>query len=189
MHMQKEITEQNEKLMIKSNHDALTGLPNRAYWHSYAEDALAKAIRNGTTFGVEILDIDFFKSVNDTYGHIEGDYYLVHVADALSSLVQENEDEFAARYGGDEFVLVYTGKTDEEIRQMMAHLKSNMERIALPGTSPVGVDYITLSQGCCHCVPETKNRLWDYLAMADKLLYQVKKDGKNNYKVGSWITE
>lgn len=50
MHMQKEITEQNEKLMIKSNHDALTGLPNRAYWHSYAEDALAKAIRNGTTF-------------------------------------------------------------------------------------------------------------------------------------------
>ena len=70
---------------------------------------------------------------------------------------------------------------------MMAHLKSNMERIALPGTSPVGVDYITLSQGCCHCVPETKNRLWDYLATADKLLYQVKKDGKNNYKVGRWI--
>ena len=189
MHMQKEITEQNEKLMIKSNHDALTGLPNRAYWHSYAEDALAKAIRNGTTFGVEILDIDFFKSVNDTYGHIDGDHYLVHVADALSSLVQENEDVFAARYGGDEVVLVYTGKTDEEICQMMAHLKSNMERIALPGTSPVGVDYITLSQGCCHCVPETKNRLWDYLATADKLLYQVKKDGKNNYKVGRWITE
>ena len=189
MHMQKEITEQNEKLMIKSNHDALTGLPNRAYWHSYAEDALGKAIRNGTTFGVEILDIDFFKSVNDTYGHIEGDHYLVHVADALSSLVQENEDVFAARYGGDEFVLVYIGKTDDEICQMMEHLKSNMERIALPGPGPVGVDYITLSQGCCHCVPETKNRLWDYLAMADKLLYQVKKDGKNNYKVGSWITE
>ena len=107
----------------------------------------------------------------------------------MLSAVWCRKDVFAARYGGDEFVLVYTGKTDEEICQMMAHLKSNMERIALPGTSPVGVDYITLSQGCCHCVPETKNRLWDYLATADKLLYQVKKDGKNNYKVGRWITE
>ena len=173
----------NEQLMVQSQHDALTGLPNRAYLNNYAEETLTKALKNHTTFGIEILDIDFFKSVNDTYGHIEGDHYLTAVADLLYKITEEYKDVFAARYGGDEFVLVYYNKTLDEVNEIMEQLKQSTNSVKLPETSKVGVDHVTLSQGCCNRVPEPMNRLWDYLSCADNILYEVKKKGKNNYKV------
>lgn len=180
---QEEITVQNEELLVKSNHDTLTQLPNRAYWHSYAEVLLTKAAQKQHNVGIEILDIDCFKNVNDTYGHIEGDRYLTEVANALFVLAQNNQQIFVARYGGDEFIIVYENMTDAQIAEQMQSLKDMAQAIALADNSPLGLPYITLSQGCCNHVPLAINRLWDYLAYADRLLYQVKREGKNGYLV------
>ena len=181
--LQQEMLLLNEQLMVQSQHDALTGLPNRAYLNNYAEETLSKALKNQVNFGIEILDIDFFKSVNDTYGHMEGDHYLTAVADLLSRITEEYSNVFAARYGGDEFVLVYYDKSVDEIKEIMHQLKLSTVSVKLPAMSQLGEDHITLSQGCCNRIPESVNRLWDYLARADTVLYDVKKKGKNNYKV------
>lgn len=181
--LQQEMLLLNEQLMVQSQHDALTGLPNRAYLNNYAEETLSKALKNQVNFGIEILDIDFFKSVNDTYGHMEGDHYLTAVADLLSRITEEYSNVFAARYGGDEFVLVYYDKSVDEIKEIMNQLKLSTVSVKLPAISQLGEDHVTLSQGCCNRIPEPLNRLWDYLARADTVLYDVKKKGKNNYKV------
>ncbi len=186
---QEELSSQNKELLVKSNHDTLTRLPNRAYWHSFAEDILSRNTKYGRFVGVEILDIDHFKSVNDTYGHIEGDRYLVEVANALFYMVKQNKNIFAARYGGDEFVIVYNGMTNEEIEEAMKNLGHAVNQIVLPDNSPLGLPYITLSQGCCNCVPVAHNRLWDFLSVADQYLYKAKQSGKNTYFVAGWENE
>ncbi len=177
------LSTENEQLLVKSNHDTLTGLPNRAYWHSYAEPVIARAIKNKTRIGVAIMDIDFFKEVNDNYGHLEGDRYLVEVANILFQMTRRYPGLFAARYGGDEFVFLIEDKDDDTIREYMQQIEDAMHLIHLPGENPMGVDFVTISQGCCNRIPVGANRLWDFLAAADRLLYQVKEAGKDGYIV------
>ena len=183
---QEEISAKNAELLIKSNHDTLTGLPNRSYWHSYAETVLAKAIKEEHYVGVEILDVDNFKSINDSLGHMEGDRYLVEVANVLYSVMQRHEGVFAGRYGGDEFVIVYDGKNEEEVIACMKDLKESVHKIPLAEKSPLGVNYVTLSQGCCHKKPLAVNRLWDFLAAADRMLYEVKRGTKDDFILGDF---
>lgn len=178
-----ELVHRNKALMSQSQHDALTGLPNRAYLNDYAETTLSKALKNGCTFGIEILDIDYFKNINDNYGHIEGDRYLSAVSAALNKITDEHSDIFAARYGGDEFVLIYYDKTNEEIAAIMDELKSAVNDIALPDDNPDGNSFITISQGCLNRIPKPTNRIWDFLAHADVALYEIKRSGKNNYRL------
>lgn len=168
-------------LLEKSQHDTLTGLPNRAYLNTYAEETLAKAIQNNTYFGIEILDIDYFKHINDSYGHMEGDRYLKNVAALLKSLTNSDDEIFAARYGGDEFVIVYYNKTSEDIRYLMSQLKLNTTSIKLPKESAVGCKHLTLSQGCFNKIAGEGNRLWDYLSIADVALYEIKEKGRNSF--------
>lgn len=176
-----ELMHRNQALLSQSQHDALTRLPNRAYLNDYAETTFSKAFKNQCTIGVEILDIDYFKSINDTYGHIEGDRYLGRLAEMLHHIVKANEDVFAARYGGDEFVIIYYNKTNDEITKIMDGLMNSAHSIMLPSKNPDGNNFITLSQGCLNRIPTATNRLWDFLAWADTALYDVKKSGKNSY--------
>ena len=173
----------NQKLLSKSQHDTLTGLPNRAYLNDYAEDTFSKAFKCGQAIGVEILDIDNFKTINDTYGHLEGDRYLSTLSELLQRTVFEFQDVFAARYGGDEFVIIYLNKTNDEIRNIMNGLREAVHTILLPETPPGNQTHLTISQGCFNRIPQGGNRLWDFLARADATLYEVKKIGKNNYKL------
>lgn len=176
-----ELVHRNKALLSQSQHDALTGLPNRAYLNDYAETTLTKALRNNCTIGVEILDIDYFKNINDSYGHIEGDRYLSSVSDVLRRITEEFEDVFVARYGGDEFVIIYFNKTNSEISDIMHKLMSEIALITLPDNNPDGKSFITISQGCLNRIPSSSNRIWDFLACADRTLYQVKRNGKDNY--------
>ena len=176
-----ELVHRNKALLSQSQHDALTGLPNRAYLNDYAETTLSKALKNNCTIGVEILDIDYFKNINDSYGHIEGDRYLSSVSDALRRIAESYEDVFVARYGGDEFVIIYFNKSNSEICDIMKKLKNEIRLISIPDLNPDGKDYITLSQGCLNKIPTPANRIWDFLAWADKTLYEVKKNGKDNF--------
>lgn len=176
-----ELVHRNKTLLSQSQHDALTGLPNRAYLNDYAETTLTKALKNKCTIGVEILDIDYFKNINDKYGHIEGDRYLSSVSDALRRIPEEFENVFVARYGGDEFVIIYFDKSNEEISDIMQKLMEDLSSISLPDSNPDGKNFITISQGCFNKIPTPSNRILDFLAWADKTLYEVKRNGKDNY--------
>ncbi len=185
--LQSEMQLENKQLLVQSQHDTLTALPNRSYFNSHADEMLAQAHKNHVPFGVEILDIDHFKHINDSYGHMTGDKYLIHLAEQLHRIEEEYPDVFAARYGGDEFVIVYYNKTDEEINEIMQCLKNYAAAIKLPAAGVLGLDYLTLSQGCCNIIPKSAGRLWDYMSSADVSLYQVKDSGRNSFLLRNTI--
>jgi diguanylate cyclase (GGDEF)-like protein len=179
---QYELNMTNEKLLLQAKYDTLTNLPNRSYMNGYADEVLVKACKNHVPFGIEILDIDHFKQINDSYGHLTGDRYLVLLSEALREIADSDDNIFATRYGGDEFVVIYYNKTIEEIEGIMEALKRRVRDIKLPSVGMLGYDYVTISQGCFDRIPKDVNRVWDFFTEADELLYQVKRTGKNSYK-------
>src|SRR6185312_8514453 len=90
--------------------DGKTGLLNAAAWHAQAERALRRASRHDGAKGVLVLDLDHFKSVNDTYGHLAGDQVLAAVAAALRTEVRDRD--LVGRFGGEEFVILLIGRRE-----------------------------------------------------------------------------
>ena len=162
--------EENIELMKKANTDSLTGLPNRNAMNNYIQHKFDEAEANKTMFGIGIIDVDYFKSYNDTYGHQAGDVCLKHVGDALLSFSTDPRI-FCARYGGDEFVVGYFGLTDKEINKVKRDIQKQVDI----HTAKTEREPIRISQGVCNGVPDGEKKLWDYLSVADKKLYSIKK--------------
>ena len=121
--------------------DGKTGLLNAAAWHEKAERALHRAHRQGAGSGVLILDLDHFKSVNDTYGHLAGDEVLAAVAEALRAEVREGD--VVGRFGGEEFVVLLRDLelTSAGRRQMAAaaeRIRARVARLAVEVNTPDG---------------------------------------------------
>lgn len=170
------------KLLERSETDQLTGIANRYRLVQYAQSSLAKCKREQIPLSYEVLDIDYFKQYNDTYGHQAGDECIKAVAGILSDI--QNDSIFAARYGGDEFVVIYVGMSVEEVARTAEVLKRRVEELesVYKGT---GVDGgVTISQGICHCIPEEDSKDRDYLYSADIMLYNVKRKKRNGICVG-----
>ncbi len=96
-----------ERLRSQAIHDPLTGLYNRRHMEAFLQREMAQALREGSEMGVILLDVDHFKTFNDTYGHQAGDAVLVHLAMLLSGYVRKGD--VACRFGGEEFLLVLSG--------------------------------------------------------------------------------
>ncbi|MBR5970480.1 MAG: GGDEF domain-containing protein [Lachnospiraceae bacterium] len=148
-----------DELVFKAETDALTRIPNRRALNRNLEERFETAYANHTRLGVCLMDVNGLKRYNDTYGHPAGDRCLAHIGDVLYRLSKQDRI-FAARYGGDEFVLICEQMTDGEIRKILLRLKEDIP--------------INVSAGVCNAVPGDKNRCWDLLANADQALYAVK---------------
>ena len=181
-----EMEERNALLQAKSETDALTGLHNRFRLNDYSEEAFQKAVDNGTSLAVEIMDLDNFKGYNDLYGHQKGDECLQKIASAIKSM--EEFGAFTARYGGDEFVLIYEGKTKDEIVEYAAELRKRVLNLQMEHAASKVSNIMTISQGLCWDIPVKGNRMWDYLHSADDMLYRVKQRKRNNFCIGN-LTE
>ena len=181
-----EIEQKNVMLREKSETDALTGLHNRFRLNDYSEIAFQNAVENGTSLAVEIMDLDNFKSYNDTYGHQKGDECLQKIASAIKSM--EEFGAFTARYGGDEFVLIYEGKTRDEVIECVAELRNRVLDLNIEHAPSKAYNVMTISQGICWDIPVHGNRMWDYLHSADNMLYRVKQRKRNNFCIGN-LTE
>ena len=180
----KEMEKKNEMLVKKSETDALTKLNNRFRLNDYSEIAFQKAYDNKTTLAVEILDMDDFKGFNDYYGHQVGDECIIKVASAIKSM-EEEHGAFVARYGGDEFILIYEGITKEQAVEYAAELRQKVMDLEIPHIKSKVSDVMTISQGMCCDIPVDNNRMWDFLHAADVMLYRVKGIKRNNYCVGN----
>lgn len=177
---EKQLIKETTRLREKAERDALTGLSNRYRLKEFAEELFEKAHLEQNSFGIEILDVDYFKQYNDGYGHQKGDECLREIGEVLQQLMDQDEDIFCARYGGDEFVILYYGKSDEEILHRAVLLrKSILERRILHNYSPES-HVITISQGIHNTVPKVRTGVWDYLHSADEALYQAKQYQKNS---------
>ncbi len=186
LRLRTELTQQRTKnlfLLAAAETDPLTGIANRLKMNAVIDELFEMANQEGKSLAVEMLDLDFFKEVNDTYGHSKGDELLVKIGKVLNSLV--NDKIFVARYGGDEFVIYYYDMTDEEIIQKAKEVYVAVESIR----KELGIKQLSVSQGIVNHVPRPMNRAWDYLNAADLALYFVKNHGKSNVRLVHRATE
>ena len=174
-----EVEQENERLVHLARYDQLTEVPNRYLLNTHADEAFGRALDAGTPFAVEILDIDEFKKYNDTYGHQTGDACLQALASVLRREALQLTGVFVARYGGDEFVVIYEGMDEPTVLECAERLQRDVQQLAIEGVD----DRITISQGICLDVPYEGTRLWDFLYVADNALYNVKRDGKNGIRI------
>lgn len=170
---QREIEAENARLFKEASTDPLTGLANRASLRNHADLALSRAKKGKYNFGFELLDFDSFKQYNDTYGHLAGDDILRKISNVLLSV--ENDHIFAARYGGDEFCLVYENMSDDEIMSVAKQIQKTIRDMKVPHINSKSEKIVTVSQGIRNSLPFDTNEVWDFTYAADSALYQVKK--------------
>ena len=175
--------ESNVILTQKSETDQLTGLANRYRLTEYSENITERCLETGEILSVEILDIDYFKQYNDNYGHQAGDECIRKIADCIKRL--QSEKIFGARYGGDEFIIIYRGMNAEEVYEKADQLRQDILDLNLTHAYSEAAKTVTISQGICQDIPVDGNKSWDFLHVADNLLYRVKKKGRNSICIGN----
>jgi len=142
------------QLRLQAALDPLTGLANRAYLRVTAERELALARRGGTRFSIALLDLDDFKAVNDTHGHVAGDALLSEIA--LAWQTELRRSDVLARYGGDEFALIMPGTTHDEALHVVERL-----RTAHPAQWSVGVSTFDNEVDLEELLQRTDRELYD----------------------------
>lgn len=174
-HLQDDLKRSNELLLELSNTDHLTGMYNRRYLMDAMDKELQRCDRKGGNLSVLILDIDHFKQVNDTYGHLQGDIVLQKVALQLQKELRNYD--IAARYGGEEFIAVLPDSSLREAAFVSERIRTSIQEIKFSGsleplslTASVGV--AALSTPACTTVDEL-------IKLADEALYRAKTNGRN----------
>jgi len=163
-----------------ANVDPLTGLYNRRFMDSSMERVMGLLSRSEGLLSALMLDIDFFKRFNDTYGHDAGDKCLQAVAHALSYSVSRVND-IVVRYGGEEFAIILPNTDSEGARAFADKLLKSIRDLKIPHEKNEAAEYVTLSIGVTTGNVEYKQDLDMYLKRADEALYTSKESGRNKY--------
>ncbi|MCX6077469.1 MAG: diguanylate cyclase [Campylobacterales bacterium] len=178
----------NKKLETVSYTDSLTTLHNRRYFNHVYEREIKRAKRTHSHITFMMLDIDYFKQYNDTYGHIEGDHALKSVAKVLKDTLQR-ADDFIFRLGGEEFGVLLT-QTDAQNSAILAQSLCNAvkDRNIKHETSKAS-EFLTISIGVVSCIADDALDENILISHADKMLYKAKEGGRNRYVMDSNIGE
>lgn len=172
------LTEARRQMEILAMHDGLTNLLNRRAIHAHAESELSLANRQGSSVSLLLLDIDYFKAVNDTYGHAVGDQALRFVADML--MQKKRPYDWAGRWGGEEFLLVLPKANLEEGARVAERIRASLE--TTPLVLPDGREiHLRLSLGVSSTQGHLTNTITvnQLLHQADEALYAAKAGGRN----------
>jgi diguanylate cyclase (GGDEF)-like protein len=166
------IIEYFESVREASLVDHLTKIHNRRYLHESGELLFNTAKRNGTYMAVALLDLDNFKTINDTMGHDAGDMVLVKVAEILKKNIRKTD--VLARYGGEEFCILGNNMDPKEALTLFDHIRERVEQFSFLFENEK--IQVTVSIGLCI---EKKESLTDMINAADHKLYEAKASGKN----------
>ncbi|GJM06111.1 MAG: hypothetical protein DHS20C09_21070 [marine bacterium B5-7] len=159
-----------------SNTDELTRIGNRRSFNSVFVTEWQRAIRNKNPIALLIIDIDFFKLFNDTYGHVEGDKCLTTVAQTLRSCMKRPADSIW-RYGGEEFAIILP---DTDNAYNLAEIcRKAIEKLQIPHSTSTVSKVVTISIGVCICTPNQETNSISFIINVDKALYRAKESGRN----------
>jgi len=159
--------------------DPLTGLLNRRYGMIRLREEYSKAVRSEGSLGIVMFDIDFFKKVNDTYGHLAGDRVLVHISKLVKPILREGD--VLMRYGGEEFCAILPGASVEDSLKMSERI-----RFAVQESKVVYSEFeikVTFSLGISSYPESDTKHEQELLAAADEALYISKESGRNKSTV------
>jgi len=174
-----------QALELIATHDSLTGLANRRLFERALDIEFGRGARQRSPLSLIMVDIDFFKRYNDTYGHVAGDHCLAEVAQVLKDCCHRKAD-LAVRYGGEEFAVLLP---DTNLNGAMALAEQIRHRVIdkhiTHAGSPTG--YLTVSLGCYAFVPSSLDNIEVFIQRADAALYQAKHGGRN--RVAALSTE
>lgn len=164
----------HDKLHQQATQDPLTGLTNRDYLQNELNKFISLGLRYNRAFAVMMLDVDFFKKVNDTYGHAVGDIVLKTVADLLMS--NTREQDITARFGGEEFVILLPETALDEALAMAERIRMAIENFHF---APLGCQHtVTISVGISE-FPLHGIEAEELVKCADEALYEAKANGRN----------
>lgn len=169
----------NAELESLSQTDGLTGVANRRYFDETLHHAWRVQARNQQPLTLLLIDIDYFKKYNDTYGHTVGDDCLKKVTGAIQSTINRPTD-FFARYGGEEFVILLQGNIKEgvAIAEKVQHAVKKLNIEHRYST----FKHLTISSGVASVIPQFNSDSVELIKKADQALYQSKANGKNRYE-------
>jgi len=172
------LLETNEMLSELSIRDGLTGLYNRRHFDSVFDTEWRRAARGGLPLALLMMDVDFFKAFNDTYGHQHGDDCLCEIARVLEDEPRRRHD-CVARYGGEEFVMILPGATGEAAMKIGESIREAVLALRMEHEGSSVNDFVTVSIGVCSRKPEIGEGPEAMLRDADTALYVAKSTGRN----------
>lgn len=164
-----------EEVSIK---DALTGIFNRRYFNEVLNDHLQIAIRSQNAISLLMIDVDDFKNINDIYGHVFGDRFLIEFARIISENLPRSTD-FCARYGGDEFAVVLYDTDSNGAKKIASSIKEVLQVLNISYQNEVVEIETFVSMGIYSVIPDKNVNLELIVSLADEALYEAKKTGKN----------
>lgn len=173
-----ELERSNEALKVMASLDGLTSIANRATFDSYLAGFWNNPATCDSHISLLMIDVDYFKKYNDSFGHVEGDETLKRVASVLSSLVRDRE-HLAARYGGEEFCLVLPNTHSDIAITIANDLVNHMQYLRIPHNHPSDDSIVTLSIGVATMIPKNYEAPIELVKKADESLYEAKLAGRN----------
>jgi diguanylate cyclase (GGDEF)-like protein len=171
------------QLLTESRADSKTGLLNAATWEREAASEVIRAVRTKSPLAVVILDIDKFKGINDTYGHLTGDQVLKEIANTLNSMLRDYD--VAGRFGGEEFSLLLPQTRAVDAFRIAERIRSSIAGLSIiaPGATGGERVQVTVSIGVAALDAGSRRELTELMATADAALYRAKAHGRDQVQM------
>jgi len=173
----------HSQLVTDSRTDPKTGLLNAVTWERESATEVARAVRTDSPLAVALLDIDKFKVINDTFGHLVGDMVLKEIANTLKTTLRDYD--LAGRFGGEEFALLLPQTRAPDAFRIAERVRANITalNIIVPGTTGGERVHVTASIGVAALDAGSKRELSELMAAADAALYRAKADGRDQVQM------
>jgi diguanylate cyclase (GGDEF)-like protein len=184
-----ELHQLNQKLQIANTElahlstvDALTQLVNRRKFNEFLTHEWQRLSCLAKPLSLIMCDVDYFKSYNDTYGHLAGDQCLEKVAHAIREVTRTSSD-LVARYGGEEFAVILPNTGSAGAERVSKAILMGIQDLQIPHMHSKTTGFVTVSLGVATVIPHPSRSLETLLQLADQLLYQAKQKGRNTYMI------
>lgn len=180
-----QLSDLNQILSKLSLMDSLTGIPNRRCFDDTLDQEWRRSLRHGGELTIIMMDIDYFKQFNDTYGHQKGDQCLRLVAKAIHDELRRPGD-LLARYGGEEFAVILPNTTAEQVQPLCRNILEAVQRLQIANVNSEVSKFVTISMGLASADPKLSNMsAQELVERADTALYTAKRNGRNRFHMDS----
>ena len=167
---------------LNSITDSLTGLANRRFFDEAMRTEFFRLKRSGAVLSLIMLDVDYFKKFNDTYGHLVGDACLKKIGNILKNVAGRSYD-IAVRYGGEEFVLILPATEETGARKLAERISDEVNALAIPHSGSDVSKHVTVSIGVVSVSTAETETPEEVMSLVDEAMYFAKNGGRNRIEV------